>query len=65
MTYYNIYIRSNEHPRRASTPMMARTRYTRFRVLGMEALQAKVEELRNAGEDITEIRTDLGGYVWL
>ena len=60
MTNYNIYIRSNEHPRTINTPMMGRTYYTRITVKGWEAMTAKVTELLTAGEKITEISTDLG-----
>ena len=49
MKNYNIYIRSNEHPRTINTPMM-----------GRDALEAKVAELIKAGKHITEVCTDLG-----
>lgn len=65
MTTYNIFIRSNEHPRTINTPMMGRTYYTNIRVQGREALESKVQELRNAGEHINEIRTDLGTRIWM
>ena len=60
MTNYNIYIKSNEHPRTINTPMMGRTYYTKITVKGWEAMTAKVAELLTAGEKITEISTDLG-----
>lgn len=60
MTNYNIYITSNEHPRTNNTPQNGRTYYTKITVVGKEALVAKVQELREAGEFITEIATDLG-----
>ena len=60
MKNYNIYIRSNEHPRTINTPMMGRTYYTKIVVKGWEALEAKVAELLKAGESISEIATDLG-----
>lgn len=57
---YNIYIRSNEHPRTINTPMMGRTYYTKIVVKGWAALEAKVAELLDAGESISEVTTDLG-----
>ena len=63
MKNYNIYIRSDEHPRTINTPMMARTNYTCYTVKGWDALEAKVAELIKAGEHITEVRTDLGTRV--
>ena len=63
MTNYNIYIRSNEHPRTINTPMNGRTNYTKITVQGKEALRNKVLELVRDGVIINEIRTDLGTYV--
>ena len=60
MKNYNIYIKSNEHPRTINTPMMARTYYTKISVQGLEALQAKCEELVKNGETINEIRIERG-----
>ena len=60
MKNYNIFIRSNEHPRTINTPMMGRTYYTKIVVNGWKALEAKVAELLKAGETINEIATDLG-----
>ena len=65
MKNYTIYIRSNEHPRTINTPMMGRTNYTAIRVQGSKALEIKVAELRNAGEKITDIRTELGTRIWI
>lgn len=65
MKNYTIYIRSNEHPRTINTPMMGRTNYTAIRVQGKENLAIKVAELRNAGERVSEIRTDLGTRIWM
>ena len=65
MKYFNIFIRSNEHPRTINTPKMGRTYYTCIRVQGVETLRETVNELRENGEHISEIRTDMGGYVWL
>jgi hypothetical protein len=65
MKQYNIYIRSDEHPRTINTPIMGRTYYTKISVFGMDALKAKVMELRGAGEVITDIRTNLGTRIWL
>lgn len=65
MTTYNIYIRSDEHPRTINTPRMGRTYYTHFTVQGMEALTAKVAELRKAGEKILEISTRLGTQIYM
>ena len=60
MTNYNIFIKSNEHPRTINTPAMGRTYYTHITVKGWEAMVAKVAELLTAGETINEISTDLG-----
>lgn len=60
MKNYNIYIRSNEHPRTINTPMMGRTNFTCYTVKGWDALEAKVAELIKAGKHITEVCTDLG-----
>lgn len=65
MKEYTIYIRSNEHPRTINTPKMGRCYYTRVSVMGRDALEAKVAELRNAGELITDICTKMGTRVWL
>lgn len=65
MKRYNIYIDSDEHPWTINTPRCARTNYTCFEVYGMDALKAKVAELRKAGEHINDIRTDLGTRIWL
>jgi hypothetical protein len=65
MKSYTIYIRSNEHARNINTPAMGRTNYTAIRVQGRESLEIKVAELRNAGERVTDIRTDMGTRVWL
>ena len=64
MTNYNIYIKSDEHPRTINTPMMGRTYYTKFTVVGKEALAKKIAELRANGEVITEVCTDLGHRIW-
>jgi hypothetical protein len=46
--------------------MMGRTYYEVIEVQGnREALESKVAELQNAGKTITEIRTGMGGRVWL
>lgn len=63
MINYNIYIESDEHPRTINTPMMARTNYTQIVVRGKSELYAKVAELHDAGEHITEVRTDLGTWI--
>ncbi len=66
MKNYRIYIKSNKNPRTINTPMMGRTYYEVIEVQGnREALESKVAELRNAGKTITEIRTGMGGRVWL
>ena len=65
MKTYNIYIKSNEHPRTINTPRMGRTYYTKVVVKGMDALKAKVAELKANGEVINEIRTNLGTYIYL
>ena len=65
MTNYNIYIKSNEHPRTINTPMMGRTYYTKITVQGKEELVKTVNELRAKGEVIREIATDLGTRIWL
>lgn len=66
MKNYRIYIKSNKNPRTINTPMMGRTYYEVIEVQGnREALESKVAELRNAGKTITEIRTAMGGRVWL
>ena len=63
MKEYNIYIKSNEHPRTINTPMMGRTYYTKIKVVGMDMLKSKVEELRSEGIVIREVLTNLGTYV--
>lgn len=65
MKEYNIYIKSNEHPRTINTPNNARTYFTKIKVQGREALEQKVQELRNNGEVVTDIRTNLGTRIWL
>lgn len=65
MTTYNIYIKSNEHPRTINTPRNGRTYYTKFQVQGRDALIAKVIELRTNGEIVNDIRTNLGTRIWL
>ena len=65
MTHYFIFIRSSEHPRTINTPRNGRTWYTKFEVFGREALAAKVAELREAGEFITDIRTAMGHEVYV
>ena len=66
MKNYRIYIKSNKNPRTINTPMMGRTYYEVIEVQGnKEALESKVAELQNAGKTITEIRTGMGGRVWL
>lgn len=64
MTNYNIYIKSNEHPRTINTPAMGRTYFTKIAVTGRDALNAKVAELRANGEIILDIRTNLGTRIW-
>lgn len=65
MKNYNIYVRSNKHPRTINTPMMGRTYYERITVQGKDALLAKVAELKEQGAIINEIRTDMGTRIWL
>lgn len=65
MKTYNVYIRSNEHPRTINTPMMGRCYYTRISVKGMGELKEKVAQLRESGEKILEIRTDFGTRIYL
>ena len=65
MKTYTIYVHSNEHARNINTPMMGRTNYTAIRVQGKENLAIKVAELRNAGEKVADIRTDLGTRIWM
>jgi hypothetical protein len=65
MKNYNIFVKSNNHARNINTPMMGRTYYTKITVQGKEALTAKVAELRNAGEHISEISTDLGTRIYM
>ena len=65
MKNYNIYIKSNNHPRTINTPCNGRTYYTKITVNGRDALNAKVAELRANSEIITDIRTDLGTQIWV
>jgi hypothetical protein len=65
MTTYNIFINSNEHPRTINSFRNARCWFTCISVQGREALVAKVEELRANGEHISEIRTNMGTYIYL
>lgn len=63
MKNYNIFIKSNEHPRTINTPCNGRINYTKIVVKGETALLEKVKELIAQGQIIREIRTDLGTYV--
>ena len=65
MTTYTIFVRSNEHLRTISTPMMGRTNYTAIKVRGKADLIAKVDELRANGVIVSDIRTSLGTRVWV
>lgn len=65
MKQYNIYIKSNEHPRTINTPKMGRTYFTKIAVFGRKALESKVAELHSSGEHISEICTTLGTRIWL
>lgn len=62
---YRVYIDSDEHPRTINTPKCARTNYTCFEVFGMDALKRKVAELRERGEHVNDIRTELGTRIWM
>lgn len=59
-TKYMIFVKSNEHFRTNNTPMMGRTYYTCYHVASRTDLAVKVQELRNSGAEITDIRTNLG-----
>jgi hypothetical protein len=65
MKNYNIYIRSNEHPRTINSYANSRCYYTKITVQGKQALTEKVSELRAAGEHISEICTDFGTRIWM
>ena len=65
MKQYNIYIRSDEHPRTINSYANARCYYTKIVVHGKQELAAKVAELRANGETITDIRTNLGTRIWM
>ena len=58
---YNIYIRSEGHPRTVNTPAMGRTCYEVIRIEGKEAFTAKLNELVTAGEQIAEVRHGWSG----
>ena len=65
MKQYNIYIRSNEHPRTINSYANSRCYYTKIVVHGKEELTAKVAELRANGEIVIEITTNLGTRIWV
>ena len=65
MKHYNIYIRSNEHPRTINSYRNERCYYTRIVVHGMEELKSKVAELRAKGERIIEVTTKLGTRIYI
>ena len=65
MKKYFIFIRSDEHPRTINTYQNQRCYYSKFEVLGRDALIEKVAELRAKGEIITEITTELGLRMWI
>lgn len=65
MTNYNIFIKSNEHPRTINTPTNGRVYYSCIEVKGKQALLEKVKELLKKGEKIYEIRTNLGTRIWV
>lgn len=65
MKQYNIYIRSNEHPRTINSYANSRCYYTKVVVYGKQELTAKVAELRACGAFITEITTNLGTRIWM
>ena len=58
---YRIYIHSNKHPRTINTPRCGRTNFDVIEVEGKEQFIAKLNELVNAGERITEVRYGWGG----
>lgn len=62
---YTIYIRSNKHPRTINTPTNGRVYYEAIRVNGREALTEKVAQLREDGEFISEICTNLGTRIYM
>lgn len=63
MKNYNIYIRSNEHPRTINSFTNSRCYFTKITVKGKDALKTKVAELKAKGEHISEICTDLGARI--
>lgn len=65
MITYNIYIRSNEHPRTINSFANSRCWYTRIPAYGREDLVNKVAELRESGANILEITTPLGKKIYL
>lgn len=62
---YNIYIHSNEHPRTINSFANSRCWYTKISVYGRDALVSKVAELRENGEKILQISTDLGTRIYI
>jgi hypothetical protein len=58
---YRIYIRSSKNPRTINTPMMGRTNYEVVTAYGKEEFIAKLNELVNNGETISEVRYGWGG----
>ena len=60
MKEYRIYIHSNQHPRKGSTPRNGRTNFSVITVQGEAAMRAKVAELRAAGTRISEVCTGCG-----
>lgn len=63
---FRLYVESSQYARMLNTPTMARTYYTQLKVYGVEALQNKVNELKNANIQIREICTGYGTriYCW-
>lgn len=65
MKNYHIYIATNEHYWTPNCYANNRTNYTEITVIGKSALIATVAELRNNGEHISEICTDLGTRIYI
>jgi hypothetical protein len=65
MKTYLIFIRSSEHPRTINSYQNQRCYYSKIAVVGKKALEEKVAELRAKGENINDIRTELGTKIWM
>ena len=62
---YNIYAKTNEHPRTINTYQNARTYYTKYQAQSKDELLQIVNELKSKNIIIQEICTNLGTRIYL